>query len=150
MADVHTKEVRSYNMSRIRSKNTKPEMQLRKILFASNFRFRLHLKELPGKPDIILKKYNTVIFVHGCFWHGHENCRFFKIPKTRTEWWDNKIKKNKNLDMQHEFDLKELGWNIIIVYECQLKKDKLEKTVQKLISTLRSNYEDSNNKITVI
>jgi len=92
MADVHTKEVRSYNMSQIRSKNTKPELVVRRYLFAKGFRYRLHSKDLPGKPDIVLPKYRTVIFVHGCFWHGHEGCKYFGIPKTNTEWWVNKIK----------------------------------------------------------
>ncbi|MBD0333743.1 MAG: DNA mismatch endonuclease Vsr [Chitinophagaceae bacterium] len=91
MADVHSAEVRSYNMSRIRSKDTRPELLLRKVLFANGFRFRLHDKSLPGKPDIVLKKYKTAIFVHGCFWHGHKDCKYFVVPKTRTEWWMNKI-----------------------------------------------------------
>lgn len=87
MADVHTAVVRTYNMSRIRSKNTKPEIIVRKALFASGFRFRLHEKKLPGKPDLVLRKYKAVIFIHGCFWHGHENCKYFRVPKTKTEWW---------------------------------------------------------------
>jgi DNA mismatch endonuclease (patch repair protein) len=85
MADVHNKETRSYNMSRIKGKNTKPEMLVRKFLHANGFRYRLHVKNLPGKPDIVLPKYKTVIFIHGCFWHGHENCKYFVVPKTRTE-----------------------------------------------------------------
>lgn len=91
MADVHTKEVRSYNMSRIPSKDTKPELIVRRFLFANGFRYRLQDKKLPGKPDIVLRKYKTVIFVHGCFWHGHENCKYFVIPKTRTSFWMKKI-----------------------------------------------------------
>ncbi len=94
MADVHDKETRSYNMSRIKGKDTKPEMLVRKFLHANGFRYRLHVKNLPGKPDIVLPKYKTVIFVHGCFWHGHEGCRYFVVPKTRTEWWLNKINGN--------------------------------------------------------
>jgi DNA mismatch endonuclease (patch repair protein) len=94
MADVHTTEQRSYNMSRIKGKNTKPEMLLRKYLHAQGFRYKLHYKTLPGKPDLVLPKYKTVIFIHGCFWHGHENCKYFKIPQTRTEWWTEKINKN--------------------------------------------------------
>jgi len=92
MADVHDKLTRSYNMSRIKSKDTKPEMLVRKFLFSKGFRYRLHVKNLPGKPDIVLPKYRTVIFVNGCFWHGHENCKYFVIPKTRTNRW-----KEKNL-----------------------------------------------------
>jgi DNA mismatch endonuclease, patch repair protein len=86
MADVHNKATRSYNMSRIRAKETKPEMIVRKHLFCQGYRYRLHEKKLPGKPGIVLPKYNAVIFVHGCFWHGHDGCKYFVVPKTRTEW----------------------------------------------------------------
>lgn len=134
MADVHTKEVRSYNMSRIRGKNTKPEIQLRKLLFKMGFRFRLHDKSLPGTPDIVLKKYRTVIFVHGCFWHGHENCKYFVIPKTRTEWWLRKIENNKNNDYKNIIELKLENWNVIIVWECQLKSEIIcEEIIKKII-----------------
>jgi DNA mismatch endonuclease (patch repair protein) len=91
MADVHTKAQRSFNMSKIKAKNTKPEVKLRKALFAKGFRYSLHNKKLPGKPDIVLRKYKTIIQVNGCFWHGHESCRYFIIPKTRTEFWTEKI-----------------------------------------------------------
>jgi len=138
MADVHSVEVRSYNMSRIRSKNTKPELILRKVLFANGFRYRLHNKSLPGKPDIVLKKYNTVIFVHGCFWHGHKHCRYFVVPKTRTEWWMDKITGNQKNDELKKKALKSAGWNVIEVFECNLKKDKLEKTLIKIINKLKS------------
>lgn len=94
MADVHSKKVRSYNMSQIKGKNTKPEMLVRKYLFSEGFRYRLHDKKLLGKPDIVLPKYKTVIFVNGCFWHGHKNCKYFVIPKTRTEFWVSKIQTN--------------------------------------------------------
>jgi len=92
MTDVHDKQTRSYNMSQIKGKNTKPEMLVRRFLFSKGFRYRLHVKDLPGKPDLVLPKYKTVIFINGCFWHGHEGCRYFVIPKTRTEWWLHKIK----------------------------------------------------------
>nr|WP_217988362.1 DNA mismatch endonuclease Vsr [Aliifodinibius salipaludis] len=98
MADVHEPEVRSYNMSQITGKDTKPEMMVRKFLHSNGFRYRLHVKDLPGKPDLVLPKYNSVIFVHGCFWHAHENCEFFNIPKTRTEWWKEKLYGNKERD----------------------------------------------------
>jgi DNA mismatch endonuclease (patch repair protein) len=94
MTDVHNKETRSFNMSRIKGKNTKPEMLVRKFLFANGFRYRLNDTKLPGKPDIVLPKYKTVIFVNGCFWHGHKGCAYFVLPKTRTEWWFQKIKGN--------------------------------------------------------
>lgn len=125
MGDVHSKETRSYNMSRIRSKDTKPEMRIRKFLFSTGFRFRLHVKILPGKPDIVLPKYKTVIFVHGCFWHGHEGCRYFVVPKTRTEWWLEKIYRNKLNDQKSENTLKDMGWKVINIWECEFKTQEL-------------------------
>ena len=121
MADVHDKQTRSYNMSRIKSKNTKPEMLVRKFLHANGFRFRLHTKELAGKPDIVLPKYKTVIFINGCFWHGHKNCKYFTIPKTRTEWWTAKINANIINDTKAVKTLKKDGWQVIVVWQCQLK-----------------------------
>ena len=100
MSDVHDKETRSYNMSRIKGKDTKPEIQVRKFLFANGFRYKLHDKKLPGKPDIVLPKLQTAIFVHGCFWHGHDNCRYFVVLKTRTEFWHDKIEGNKQRDLE--------------------------------------------------
>ncbi len=137
--DVHSRETRSYNMSRIKGKDTKPEILVRKYLFSKGFRYRLHDKKLPGKPDIILPKYKTVIFVHGCFWHGHENCRYFVPPKTRTEWWMNKIKGNVENDFKKREMLEMEGWNIITIWECQLKKDKRETTLNELISKIQGN-----------
>ncbi|MES2395433.1 MAG: very short patch repair endonuclease [Bacteroidota bacterium] len=138
MADVHTKKVRSYNMSQIKGKDTKPEMMVRKFLFASGFRYRLHDKKLPGKPDIVLPKYKTILFVHGCFWHGHENCKYFAAPKTRTEWWLNKINGNQKKDVESVSLLKKQGWNVITVWECELKSDKRESTLKKLLTLLIS------------
>ncbi len=138
MTDVHNKKTRSYNMSKIRSKNTKPEVLVRKHLFSKGFRYRVHCEYLPGKPDLIFPKYNAVIFVHGCFWHGHEGCRYFVIPKTRTEWWLNKINRNKELDIQNKLRLKELGWHVITIFECELKKSNFDKTIEKLIKELKS------------
>lgn len=136
MADVHTKKVRSYNMSQIRSKNTKPELVVRKYLFARGFRYRLHCKELPGKPDIVLPKYRTVIFVHGCFWHGHEGCKYFVVPKTRTEFWLNKIARNKQLDKVNIKKLKLDQWYVINIFECALKKSSVEAALDNLIEKL--------------
>lgn len=136
MADVHTKEQRSYNMSRIRSTNTKPEMLVRKFLHANGFRYKLHDKTLPGKPDIVLPKYRTVIFVHGCFWHGHKGCRYFVVPKTRTEWWLNKINNNIANDTKAIKALKKERWKIINVWECDLKKQKIIKSLNKLFKKL--------------
>jgi len=123
-------------MSMIKGKNTKPEMLVRKFLFANGFRYRLHVKDLPGKPDIVLPKYRTVIFVHGCFWHGHERCKYFVVPKTRAEWWVEKISGNISNDAKKHMDLKKAGWRIINVWECQLKSNKINSTVKKLLSKL--------------
>jgi DNA mismatch endonuclease (patch repair protein) len=121
MADVHNKVTRSFNMSRIKGKNTKPEMLVRRFLFAHGFRYRLNVKTLPGKPDIVLPKYKTVIFINGCFWHGHKGCKYFVIPKTRTEWWLSKIKDTQKRDREAEIQLNVLGWKVITLWECQLK-----------------------------
>jgi DNA mismatch endonuclease (patch repair protein) len=136
MADVHSKETRSYNMSRIRSKDTKPEMLVRKFLHKNGFRYRLHVKNMPGKPDIVLPKYKTVIFIHGCFWHGHEGCKYYVVPKTRTEWWLKKIGTNIANDANSEAFLKANSWNIIKIWECELKKTSLEITLQNLLKSL--------------
>ena len=140
MADVHKPEVRSYNMSRIRSKDTGPEVIVRKYLFANGFRYRIHDKRLPGNPDITLKRYNTVVFIHGCFWHGHEHCRYFVVPKTRTQWWLDKIIRNREKDRESIQALEELGWKIIIIWECELKKDERETTLERLVKGIMGNY----------
>lgn len=136
MADRHTKEQRSYNMSRIRSNNTKPEILLRKSLFAKGFRYRINDKTLPGKPDIVLKKYKTVIFVNGCFWHGHKDCKYFVTPKTRTEFWLDKINGNQERDRKNISKLLEMEYQVITVWECDLKKDKFEDTAELIISKI--------------
>ena len=136
MADVHTKEQRSYNMAQIKSVNTKPEILVRKYLHASGYRFRLHVKTLPGKPDIVLPKYHTAIFVHGCFWHGHPNCKYYKVPQTRTQWWLDKIIQNKANDTKAIKFLKKEGWKVIIIWECKLKSAKLHKTIANIIKKL--------------
>lgn len=124
MADVHSKETRSYNMSRIKGKNTKPEILVRKYLFSKGLRYRLHVSDLPGKPDLVLRKYRTVIFVNGCFWHKHEGCKYSTVPKTRTEWWMNKINRTVSNDKLNYQKLKSLGWNVIVIWECYFKKTK--------------------------
>ena len=138
MADVHSKEIRSYNMSRIKGKDTKPELLVRKYLHRNGFRYLIHVKRLPGKPDIVLPKYKTVIFVHGCFWHGHEGCRYFVVPKTRTDWWTNKISTNKGKDAAAVIKLQDAGWNVIVIWECDLKKNVFEKTLNMLTTRLKS------------
>jgi DNA mismatch endonuclease (patch repair protein) len=138
MADVHSKEVRSYNMSKIKGKDTKPELLVRKFLHKSGFRYSLHKKDLPGKPDIFMRKYKTVIFINGCFWHGHNNCKYFKIPKTRSEWWENKINKTVEKDAENIKKIKEMDFNVMQIWECQLKKDNRKQTLNELISNIRS------------
>ena len=137
MVDVHDKKTRSYNMSRIRYKNTKPEILVRKFLHSKGFRFRLHDKKLPGKPDIVLPKYKSVIFVNGCFWHGHEDCKYFVVPKTRTDWWETKIYRNREKDTQNYAILNDLGWRVIIIFECKLKKE-ATKNLNTLINDISS------------
>lgn len=122
MADVHTPEQRSYNMSRIRNKNTKPEEVVRKYLFSQGFRYRKNDQRLPGKPDIVLPKYKTVIFVNGCFWHGHDGCRYFVWPKNNADFWKEKITGNISRDKHAYQQLNEMGWRVIVFWECQLKK----------------------------
>jgi len=136
MVDVHSKETRSYNMSRIRSKDTKPEMLVRKFLHKNGFRYRLYVKSLPGKPDIVLPKYKTVIFIHGCFWHGHEGCKYYVVPKTRTEWWLHKIGTNISNDSNVETALKNAGWKVIKIWECELKKTPIGYTLDSVKSIL--------------
>lgn len=132
MTDVHSKEVRSYNMSRIKGKDTKPEILVRKFLFAKGLRYRLHDKKFPGKPDLVFPKYKKIVFIHGCFWHGHEGCKYFVVPKTRTDWWLNKINKNKEKDNNSILKLKEEGWHTIVVWECDLKSKKREEVLNNL------------------
>ncbi|MDO3643491.1 very short patch repair endonuclease [Mucilaginibacter sp. L3T2-6] len=132
MADRHSPETRSYNMSRIPGKNTKPELLVRKFLFSKGFRYRLHNKGLPGTPDIILPKYKTVVFINGCFWHGHDSCKYFSVPKTRTEWWLNKINKNKFNDNLAHQNLIEAGWKVIYIWGCELKKTTIEPRLAQL------------------
>jgi len=136
MADVHDKATRSYNMSRIKGKNTKPEILVRKFLFSKGFRFRIHDKRLPGKPDIVLPKYKTVIFVNGCFWHGHTGCKYYIVPKTKTEWWLNKISRTITSDFEAIQSLKKEGWKTITVWECELKNEFLKKTFLSLLKKL--------------
>jgi DNA mismatch endonuclease (patch repair protein) len=132
MADVHDRATRSYNMSRIRATDTKPEMLVRRYLHGCGFRFRLHDKTLPGKPDIVLPKYKTVIFIHGCFWHGHKNCRYYVVPKTRTDFWLDKIGRNKTNDTKAIRALRKNGWKVIVIWECSLKPGKAERTLKAL------------------
>lgn len=149
MTDVHSKKVRSHNMASIRNKDTKPEMIVRRFLFSKGFRFRINVKSLPGKPDIVLKKYRTVIFINGCFWHGHEGCKYFVIPQTRTEWWTEKIRKNKERDSETREKLRGAGWNIIVVWECQLKPKQRMTSLSVIESLLQQFFLNMNRRTAV-
>ena len=129
-------------MSQIRSTNSKPEILVRKYLFAKGLRYRKNVKKLPGKPDIVLKKYKTVVFVNGCFWHGHENCKYFVMPKSNTAYWQEKIHKNIERDTITYQALTQLGWNVIIVWECDLKKNKRDNTLEYLYYNILRNIKD--------
>ena len=134
MTDHLTKSERSKNMAAIRSKNSAPEVAVRKLLFSEGFRFRIHDKKLPGKPDIVLKKYRTVIFVHGCFWHQHENCKRANMPKSNLDYWAPKIMRNVVRDKEHSKTLKEKSWQAIVVWECETKdKERLKNKLVELI-----------------
>ena len=136
MADNHSKETRSYNMSQIRSKNTKPEEIVRKYLFSKGLRYRKNDKKLPGHPDIVLPKYKTVIFINGCFWHMHEGCPKFVLPKSNVDYWKPKLEKNKQHDIENKAILEAKGWRVLLVWECELKKDKRECTLLSLLEEI--------------
>lgn len=139
MVDKFSKETRSRVMSRIRGKDTKPEILVRSYLFSRGLRFRKNDKRYPGKPDIVLPKYNTVVFVHGCFWHQHEGCKYATMPKSNVDFWRNKFDRNKERDERNQKELEEMGWNVITVWECQLKKDRREETLEDLYDQITSN-----------
>lgn len=134
MVDRITEKRRSWNMSRIKSKDTAPEKIVRSLLHCMGYRFRLHRKDLPGKPDIVLIKYKTVLEVRGCFWHRHKDCKETTTPKTNTKFWQDKFSKNIERDKQNEHKLKELGWNVIVIWECETKD--LDKLKTKLLNLL--------------
>ena len=136
MADNHSKEVRSKNMSHIRSINSKPEEIVRKYLFSKGFRYRKNVRTLPGCPDIVLPKYHTVIFVNGCFWHKHD-CGRFVWPSSNTEYWIPKIKRNVERDKQNHKKLIDMGWKVLIIWECELKKNVCEDRLERLIKKIK-------------
>lgn len=141
VADIMTKEERSIRMSHIRSVSTKPELRLRHALWNLGFRYRVNVKDLPGSPDIVLSKYRTVIFVHGCFWHGHKDCKNASTPKTNTDFWTAKITRNQERDQEVWRQLEAKGWSVIIVWECQLKKAVLKETISRVeAEILRNGY----------
>lgn len=137
MADVLTKEQRKKCMSHVKNKNSQPELLVRQFLFASGLRFRLHRKDLPGNPDIVLPKYKTAIFINGCFWHGHKDCKYSKLPETNHEFWENKIQGNIDRDIANKTKLLSLGWKVIEIWQCQLKPKQRELTLKNLLKELR-------------
>ena len=138
MADVHDRKTRSYNMSRIKGKDTGPEILVRKYLFAQGFRYRVNDKRYPGCPDILLPKYRTAIFVNGCFWHKHEGCRYFVWPKNNAEFWKEKIETNVSRDEKNYSLLRSSGWNVLIVWECQLKRESKNTELQLLAEQIKT------------
>ena len=142
--DRLTPERRSWNMSRIRGKDTKIEVTVRQYLFSKGFRFRKNDNRFPGKPDVVLPKYKTVIFVNGCFWHMHEDCKQARLPKTNTEFWKEKMEKNAANDRLHEQELKKMGWNTITLWECELERnfeEVMDSTINQILNTV--NIDDS-------
>ena len=139
MPDIMTPQQRHECMSHILSKNTKPELRVRSWLWHHGYRYRLNVKSVPGKPDIVLRRYRTVIFVNGCFWHGHEGCPQYTIPKSNTAFWVAKVRQNKERDLSNYMELQEAGWHVIVVWECQLKKSNLEETMRIVEHTLSNN-----------
>jgi len=141
MADVHDQKTRSYNMSQIRGKNTKPESLVRQFLFSNGYRYRKNDKRYPGTPDIVLPKYKTVIFVNGCFWHKHEGCKYFVWPKNNAAFWKEKINKNADRDKRDYELLRKDGWRVVIIWECELKPRNRERTLNSLIKVLEEKHE---------
>ena len=139
MPDVLTLDQRHRNMAAIHSSSTKPELRLRHALWRQGFRYRINDKRLPGSPDIVLPKFRTVIFVHGCFWHGHKDCTNYSVPKTNTEYWKAKVTRNHERDQEVWRRLESKGWNVIIVWECQLKKASLGETLEAVSAEIRQN-----------
>lgn len=140
--DKMDKEQRHRCMSAIKGKNTKPELLVRKFLFSRGFRYRLNHPRLPGHPDLVLRKYRTVIFVNGCFWHGHDGCRHFVLPKSNVDYWHTKIERNKARDITEQRTLAAMGWHCITVWECQLKPKVRQQTLESLAYTLHRIYLD--------
>lgn len=140
LMDVMTQKQRHKNMAAIHSRNTKPELIVRRYLWQQGFRYRLNDPRLPGHPDIVLRKYRTCIFVNGCFWHEHEGCKYFRMPKTNTEFWKKKINRNRERDKQEQKKLADMGWHVIVVWECELKSSTMERTLESLAYTLNHIY----------
>ena len=141
MADVHDRTTRSYNMSRIKGKDTKPEEIVRKYLFSRGYRFRKNDKRYPGTPDIVLPKYKTMVLINGCFWHGHVGCKYFVWPKTNPDFWKEKIERNIERDQKNIEYLRQAGWKVYVIWECELNTKKREDTLSRLITEMEANSE---------
>lgn len=142
MPDSLSPDQRHRNMAAIHSASTKPELNLRRELWHYGFRYRVNDKRLPGRPDIVLPKYRTVVFVHGCFWHGHKGCKNYTVPKTNTEFWVAKVARNQERDQEVWRKLEAKGWSVIIVWECELKKSKIDETVERVAAEIRRNGDE--------
>ena len=135
--DNRSKEARSKNMSNIKSSGTKPEEAVRKYLFNQGFRYRKNVKKLAGRPDLVLSKYRTVIFVNGCFWHGHEGCKYFVMPKTNVEFWTNKIEYNQKRDKENHRKLEDIGWTVLLIWECEIRHGDKDKALKELMYKIK-------------
>jgi len=143
MGETHTIRVRSYNMSKIRSKNTKPEEFIRKYLFNQGFRYRKNVRSMPGCPDVVLPRYKTVIFINGCFWHKHEGCKNFVWPKSNEDYWRPKIERNVCRDKKNISDLENSGWHVIVIWECEIRNNRNEVYKYKLIPLFEARGESN-------
>ena len=132
MTDTMTSDQRHHCMSHIHSKGTKPELMVRRWLWSHGYRYRLNVKSVPGKPDIVMRRYRTAIFINGCFWHGHDGCKYYQIPKSNTEFWENKINSNRLRDQKNYDILQQSGWQVIVVWECQLAPSNIEHTMRSV------------------
>ena len=141
--DVHNKETRSYNMACIKGQDTKPEEIVRKYLFSQGFRYRKNDRRLPGTPDLVLSKYKTVVFINGCFWHGHEGCKYFVWPKNNADFWKNKIVQNIERDKRDLLILKNLGWRVIVIWECSLRRNVCLETLEQLSKSIKECHDDA-------
>lgn len=138
--DVHSKAVRSYNMSKVKSRDTKLEVKVRKYLFAHGFRYRKNDSRYPGRPDIVLPKYKTAIFVNGCFWHMHAGCKYSCVPKTNSDFWKQKLEQNKQRDERNITQMEDLGWKVMIIWQCELKGSAFESRMDALIKQITDNH----------
>lgn len=142
MADRLTPEKRRANMAAIHGRDTGPEMIVRRFLWGQGFRYLHNTSRLPGHPDVVLRKYRMCVFIHGCFWHGHEGCRYYRVPKTNTEFWKEKVRRNQERDQRVKQELRAMGWRCMTIWECELKPGRRQQTLESLAYTLSRLYLD--------